>query len=113
VTSDSNTGNNYFNANSDSFTVNGPSPSFDPTNNGTQYTSGKGSRFLKYFEDKGRDSQTGGMRKPQGPVGFQSSSPNLNQRQEQGGFNGMLGNGDNRSVDALVAMLSTSAQVCH
>jgi len=113
ATSDSNMGGNYFNSNSDSFAVNGPGPSFDPTSNGPQYASGKGSRFLKYFEEKGREGQTGGIRKPQGPVGFQSSSPNLNQR-EQGGFNSMPGSsGDNRSVDALVAMLSTSAQVGH
>ena len=109
VTSDS---NNYFSANSDNFTLNGPSQSFDPMSNGSQYTTGKSSRFLKYFEDKGRDGQTSAIRKPQGPVGFQSSSPNLGQRQEQGGFSGIHGgHGESRAVDELVAMLNTS--VCH
>jgi hypothetical protein len=113
VTSDTNMGSNYFGTNSDSFTVNASGSSFDSTANGSQYPSGKGSRFLKYFEDKGREGQAGGIRKPQGPVGFQSSSPNLGQRQDQGGFNGVPGGqGDNRTVDELFAMLNTSAQVC-
>jgi hypothetical protein len=114
MTSDSNISGTYFNASSDSFIVNSTGPSFDPTNNGSQYASGKGSRFLKYFEDKSRDNQTAGVRKLQGPVGFQSSSPNLSQRQDQSGFNAIPGvQGDNRTVDALFAMLNTSAQVCH
>jgi len=79
--------------------------------NGSQYVSGKGSRFLKYFEDKGREGQAGSIRKPQGPVGFQSPSPNLGQRQDQGGFNGIPGGHDNRAVDELFAMLNTS--VCY
>jgi zinc finger CCCH domain-containing protein 13 len=114
VTSDSNMGNNYFNTNSDPFTVSPQGPPFDPISNGSQYASGKGSRFLKYFEEKGRDGQVGSSRKPQGPVGFQSSSPNLGQRQDHTTFNSMPGGqGDNRTVDELFAMLNTSVQVCH
>jgi hypothetical protein len=110
ATSDSNLGGSYFNGNSDNFT--GQGQSLDPTNNGSQYASGKGSRFLKYFEDKGREGQVGGIRKPQGPVGFQSSSPNLGQRQDQGSFNDIPGgHGDNRTFDELLSMLHTT--VCH
>lgn len=94
-------------ANSETFSANGSSAPFDPVNNGLQYSSGKGSRFLKYFEEKGRDAQTPGVRKPQGPVGFQSSSPNPGQRQDQVGFNGS--HADNR-MDELFAML---VQVCY
>lgn len=93
--------------NPENLSANGPVTPCDPMNNGLQYSSGKGSRFLKYFEDKSRDGQTPSIRKPQGPVGFQSSSPNPGQRQDQIGFNG--GHADSR-MDELFSML---AQVCH
>lgn len=120
----SDTASNYSNmghvsANSDSFSVNGQGQPFDPiggaNNSSQQFATGKGSRFLKYFEEKGREggqvpgvSIGGGIRKPSGP-GFQSSSPAPGQRPEQGGFNG--GHTDNRTVDELFAMLNNSSQV--
>lgn len=106
------TGVNYgggHNANADSFSVNGSGPPFDPMNNGAQLNQGKGSRFLKYFEEKGREAQQqpGMGRKPSGPIGYQSSSPIPGQRQEAGGFNGG-GQMEGRTVDDLFAMLNPS-----
>lgn len=105
-------GGGHISANSDSFSVNGSGPPFDPISNGSQFSVGKGSRFLKYFEEKGREGQPGGIRKPSGPVGYQSSSPIPGQRQDQSGFNGLSGQVDNRTVDDLFAMLNTPNQVC-
>lgn len=110
-------GSGHGSTNSESFSVNGAGTPFDPTING-QPGAGKGSRFLKYFEEKGREGgqgqapPTGGMRKPQGQVGYQSSSPIPGQRPEQGGFGGIQGGSDTRTVDDLFAMLNTSSQVC-
>lgn len=107
-------GGGHVSANSDSFSVNGSGIPFDPISNASQNGSGKGSRFLKYFEEKGRENQAGGVRKPQGPIGFQSSSPNPGLRHDQNGFNGLPGGQpDSRTVDDLFAMLNTSAQVSH
>ena len=91
---------------SETFGVNSQGSSLDAMNG-----YGKGSRFLKYFEEKGRDGQV--SRKPSGPVGFQSSSPVANLRQDTGNLGGMpTAHADNRTVDDLFAMLNTSVQVC-
>lgn len=96
----------YVGATLETFGVNGPGSSLD-TMNGY----GKGSRFLKYFEEKGRDGQV--LRKPSGPVGFQSSSPVANPRQDTGNLASMpAGHVDNTAMDDLFAMLNTSVQVC-
>lgn len=97
---------NNASATSETFGVNGPGSSLDGTNG-----HGKGSRFLKYFEEKGRDGQV--PRKTSGTVGFQSSSPVPNMRQDAGNLGGMpAGHADNRAMDDLFAMLNTSVQVC-
>jgi hypothetical protein len=86
------------------------SPSFDPSGAASNAT-GKGSRFAKFFDNKGREGQPP-VAKAQTPAAFVSSSPISTQRQEQGGFNGVLsGNADHRAMDDLFAMLNSSAQV--
>lgn len=83
--------------------------SYDP--NGAGYATGKGSRFAKFFDGKGRDGLGAlPMGKSQTPVGFVSSSPNPGQRQDQGHFNGAS---DHRAMDDIFAMLSGSSQVSH
>ncbi|KAJ7655117.1 hypothetical protein DFH06DRAFT_1298722 [Mycena polygramma] len=68
---------------------------FDPSSTG--YSTGKGSRLAKFFDNKGREQAN----QSQTPVGFTSASPNLGQRHE-GNFNPM---------DGLLSKLSNSAQI--
>lgn len=76
--------------------------------NGVGFSAAKGSRFAKFFDGKGRD----GVAKPQGPVGFVSSSPVPGPGRRQEHFNG-VGSGmtDHRAMDDIYAMLNSSSQV--
>lgn len=81
--------------------------------NGSAYATGKGSRFAKFFDGKGRDAPQVSAKSPTPNSNFGSSSPGPGHREEHG-FNGMMGVGggvDNRAMDDLFAMLNNSAQV--
>ncbi|EAU92882.2 hypothetical protein CC1G_03669 [Coprinopsis cinerea okayama7 len=74
--------------------------------NSNGHMTGKGSRFAKFFDAKGREQAP---LKPQSPIAFASASPNLGQRPDQGGYAGPPGNHEERrTVDDLFAMLSNS-----
>lgn len=95
-------------------------PSFTPTieqesfqdvsslDNGIGHPGGKGSRFAKFFDGKTREGGT-----PVIKSHTTSSSPGPGgQRQEHGGFNGMLGGSpDPRAMDEIYVMLNSSVQV--
>ena len=74
-------------------------------------STGKGSRFAKFFDAKNRDIQPAQpLRKPQGP-GLLSTSPLPGPRQEQIGLNGAPPHiNDNRTMEDLFAMLQNSTQ---
>lgn len=78
--------------------------------NASGYAVGKGSRFAKFFDGKGREGVAPPL-KVQTPLGFSSPSPNSGLRQDQGGISGMFGNvNDQRTMDDIFAMLSNSSQ---
>jgi hypothetical protein len=71
------------------------------------FSSGKGSRFAKFFDNKGKEPQTGAMAKS---TGLLSPSPLRDHRQD---VNRVLmeNHGDNRTMEDIFAMLQSSAQV--
>jgi hypothetical protein len=87
--------------------IGGPLPShsalYEQLNPGV--AAAKGSRFAKFFDGKGRDSQPGMGKAPMG-------GPTPAQRGELSGYNGMpTGNPDARAMEDIFAMLSNSAHV--
>ncbi|EMD41793.1 hypothetical protein CERSUDRAFT_110356 [Gelatoporia subvermispora B] len=72
---------------------------------GMSYPSAKGSRFVKFFEAKGRDMPTVGPRKPVQGAGF----VNPNTRQDAMGLNTMGNHGGERTMEDLFAMLQNSS----
>ena len=81
------------------------------SDNGVGFSAAKGSRFAKFFDGKGREGAISAA-KPQGPLGFASSSPGPGPGQRQEHFNGALGGvADHRAMDDIYAMLNSSSQV--
>ncbi|KAG1867883.1 hypothetical protein DFJ58DRAFT_768226 [Suillus subalutaceus] len=85
--------------------MSGPLPShsvpYEQLNSGI--AAAKGSRFAKFFDGKGRDSQPGMGKVPMG-------GPTPAQRGELSGYNGIpTGNPDARAMEDIFAMLSNSA----
>ncbi|KAG2117775.1 uncharacterized protein F5147DRAFT_247853 [Suillus discolor] len=85
--------------------ISGPLPShsipYEQLNPGI--AAAKGSRFAKFFDGKGRDSQPGMGKAPMG-------GPTPAQRGELSGYNGIhTGNPDARAMEDIFAMLSNSA----
>jgi hypothetical protein len=83
------------------FTGNGFDPASSTSGN---FTNGKGSRFAKFFDNKGRDAPMGAITKP-------SPSPLQGHRQDVNRIL-MEQQGDGRSMEDLFAMLQSSSQVC-
>jgi hypothetical protein len=87
--------------------ISGPLPShsvpYEQLNSGI--AAAKGSRFAKFFDGKGRDSQPGMGKAPMG-------GPTPAQRGELNGYNGIpTSNPDARAMEDIFAMLSNSAHV--
>lgn len=81
------------------------------SDNGVGLSTSKGSRFAKFFDGKGRDGAIS-VAKPQGPIGFPSSSPGPGPGQRQEHFNAAMGGlTDHRAMDDIYAMLNNSSQV--
>jgi hypothetical protein len=85
--------------------ISGPLPShsvpYEQLNSGI--AAAKGSRFAKFFDGKGRDSQPGMGKAPMG-------GPTPAQRGELNGYNGIpTSNPDARAMEDIFAMLSNSA----
>ncbi|KAG1757400.1 hypothetical protein EDB19DRAFT_1657283 [Suillus lakei] len=82
--------------------ISGPLPShslpYEQLNSGI--AAAKGSRFAKFFDGKGRDSQPGMGKAPMGGPA---------QRGELSGYNGIPSNPDARAMEDIFAMLSNSA----
>jgi zinc finger CCCH domain-containing protein 13 len=76
-------------------------------NQGGSYSSGKGSRFAKFFDNKGRDSAMAPITKPTG-----LSTPALQGHRQDLNRVHMENQGDNRTMEDIFAMLQSSAQVC-
>lgn len=93
------------------FMGNGGQPSPLDLSGGNQsgsFTNGKGSRFAKFFDNKGRDPQMATITKPGGhgsPSPLQAHRQDINRAilEQQGG--------DNRAMEDLFAMLQSSSQV--
>ncbi|KAF8225027.1 hypothetical protein L208DRAFT_1409088 [Tricholoma matsutake] len=80
------------------------------SDNGVGLSTSKGSRFAKFFDGKGRDGAIS-VAKPQGPIGFPSSSPGPGPGQRQEHFNAAMGGlTDHRAMDDIYAMLNNSSQ---
>jgi hypothetical protein len=90
----------------------GQTSTFDLTTPGNQagsYSSGKGSRFAKFFDNKGRDSSAAMITKS---TGRPSPSPLQGHRQDVNRIH-MENQADPRTMEDIFAMLQSSAQVCN
>lgn len=89
----------------------GQQSSLDPSsgNQGGNFTNGKGSRFAKFFDNKGRDPQMSTIQKP---GGIPSPSQLQGHRQEITRALMEQQGGDSRAMEDLFAMLQSSSQVC-
>lgn len=79
--------------------------------NNAGYAASKGSRFAKFFDGKSKEP-AGPSPKNLVPGRVPSSSPNLPQHHEQGGYHGLMaGPPEHRAMDDIFAMLNGSAHV--
>ncbi|CCM00939.1 uncharacterized protein FIBRA_02986 [Fibroporia radiculosa] len=77
---------------------------------GVNYATGKGSRFAKFFDSKARENQAGGGRKAPGLSSYPSSAALPDPRHTPVSMNGMINNGETRTMEDIFAMLQNSAQ---
>ncbi|KAL0580308.1 hypothetical protein V5O48_001725 [Marasmius crinis-equi] len=79
---------------------------------GGSHSGGRGSRFAKFFDAKGKESTVQPpVQKASNPVGFSSSSPVPSQRPDVGYNNVSSPNGEHRTVEDLFAKLGMSGQL--
>ena len=83
---------------------------------GAAASAAKGSRFVKFFDQKNREAQVHAqaqaMRKAPGGNGFMSTSPHPNQGRDSLTMNGMPNSpAENRAMEDIFAMLQSSSQV--